>query len=288
MKAPPFGYVRARTLAEAATMLAQCGEGAQILAGGQSLVPTLNLRLSRPGVLVDINRVSDAVPLREIDGMVEFGATVRHSDVERSALVQERVPLLAQAITHVGHPAVRNRGTPCGSVALADPAAEIPACALALGARIVLQGPDAVRTVMAADYFRGLYETVREPTEVVTKLQFPQATPHDRFGFVELARRHGDFAIVGIVVAARVDGGRIEQFRLVVFGCEPIVRVSAAAAALAVGRSWTGLPVREIAAEVARALDPMENAQGDANTKRRQARALAERVLHNMGMQNAA
>lgn len=260
-------------------MLEQASEGAQILAGGQSLMPTLSLRLSSPSLLIDINRVVDSAPLERQDGVVRCGSRVRHVDLERSSLIRDHVPLLALAMPHVAHPAIRNRGTPCGSVALADPAAEIPACALALKADIVLQSARGRRTVPAEEYFIGLYETARLPTEVVVELRFPEARIDDRFGFVELARRRGDFAIVGIAASAQVECGRVCDLRLVIFGCEPKPRVSAAAHALADGLAARALPIEEIAAAVAHELDPMENSQGDAVTKRDQAYAMTKRVL---------
>jgi carbon-monoxide dehydrogenase medium subunit len=279
MKPSAFEYLRPSSLNEAAVMLEQAGEGAQILAGGQSLVPTLSLRLSSPSLLIDINRVVDSAPLERCDGFVRCGSRVRHVDVERSMLIREHVPLLALAMPHVAHPAIRNRGTPCGSVALADPAAEIPACALALDADIVLQNSTGRRTVPAGDYFIGLYETARLPAEVVVELRFPEARIDDRFGFAELARRRGDFAIVGIAAAAQVRCDEVRNLRLVIFGCEPKPRVSAAAHAMTQGLEFRKLPIEEIAAAVAEELDPMENSQGDAAAKRQQAYAMAKRVM---------
>jgi carbon-monoxide dehydrogenase medium subunit len=279
MKPSAFEYLRPSTLGEAAVMLEQAGDGAQILAGGQSLVPTLSLRLSSPSLLIDINRVVDSAPLERCDGIVRCGSRVRHVDVERSMLIREHVPLLALALPHVAHPAIRNRGTPCGSIALADPAAEIPACALALNADIVLQNATGRRRVPAEDYFIGLYETARLPTEVVVELRFPEARIGDRFGFVELARRRGDFAIVGIAAAARVEDDQICNLRLVIFGCEPKPRVSAAAHAMTQGLGFRELSIEEIAAAVAAELDPMENSQGDAAAKRQQTYAMTKRVM---------
>jgi carbon-monoxide dehydrogenase medium subunit len=287
MKPAPFEYFRPRSLGEAAAMLEQGGEGAQILAGGQSLIPTLSLRLAHPSMLIDINRVEDSAPLTEQGGALRCGVRVRHVELEHSALTRRCAPLLAMAMPHVAHPAIRNRGTPCGSVALADPAAEIPACVLALDAQITLQSAKGVRSVRAEDYFLGLYETARAPSEVLTELRFPVALASERFGFIEFARRRGDFAIVGIAVAVRLEDTSIESFRLVIFGCEPIPRVSAAAAKLAAGREFRDLPVSQIADAVALELDPMENAQGDAHSKRQQARVLTARVLTTMLMERS-
>jgi carbon-monoxide dehydrogenase medium subunit len=239
----------------------------------------LALRLSSPSILIDINRVVDSAPLERCDGIVRCGPRVRHAEVERSTLIREHVPLLASAMPHVAHPAIRNRGTPCGSIALADPAAELPACALALNAEIVLENSAGRRTVPAGEYFIGLYETARLPTEVVVELRFPEARIGERFGFVELARRRGDFAIVGIAAAAQVEDDHIRNLRLVIFGCEPKPRLSAAAHAMTQGRELSKLPIEDIAAAVIAELDPMENSQGDAITKRQQAYAMAKRVM---------
>lgn len=288
MKMPSFRYLRPCSLVEAASLLEQYGDAAQILAGGQSLLPTLSLRLSHPSILIDINRVKDSAQLEECEGVLRCGALVRHAELERSALTRRRVPLLAMALPHVAHMAIRNRGTPCGSVALADPAAEIPACAVALEAEVVLQGVLESRVITAEDFFLGLYETARSPTEVVAELRFPVAGPTDRFGFIELARRRGDFAVVGIAARAYVHDGRVADMRCVIFGCEPKPRVSKAAAELARDAPVGTFPINAVADAMAVEADPMENAQGDAVTKRQQTRTLAARLLTRMFTECAA
>src|SRR5262245_15335122 len=202
MKARAFLYRRPRDLDEALSLLADHA-GAQVLAGGQSLIPTLNMRLSAPEMLVDINRIDALRGVEERGGGIRIGALVRHAEVLESGLVARRVPLLAMAIPHVAHMAVRNRGTTCGSLALADPAAEMPAVAVALDAEIVLKGHGATRTVKARDFFEGLYQTARSDNELIAEVLLPAAQPDEVFGFSELSRRHGDFATVGVAARAR-------------------------------------------------------------------------------------
>lgn len=203
MKAPSFAYAKARSLAEAFALLER--PGARILAGGQSLIPSLNMRLAAPELLIDIG----ALPLRQIlttQSGLRIGALATHAELEKSREVGERVPLLAEAAKHVAHPAIRNRGTLGGSLALADPAAEYPAVALALNATLILQSAKAERKVAAQDFFKGLFETDLRPGEILAAVEFPRA---ERSVFLELARRRGDYAIIGLAGAANGSGKRI-------------------------------------------------------------------------------
>ncbi|MCC7347269.1 MAG: FAD binding domain-containing protein, partial [Variibacter sp.] len=209
MKPAAFAYAKARSLEHAVELLAS-GEGARVLAGGQSLIATLNMRLDAPRLLVDINGIGGLDHIAERDGHLEIGALARHAQAQRSPLVARHAPLLALALPHIAHPAIRNRGTLCGSIALADPAAELPACLLALEGEIVIAGPAGYRAEPAATFFRGLFETALRPGEVITGLRVPCAGAQQRFGFAELSRRHGDYALVGL--AARAD---LADFRLV-------------------------------------------------------------------------
>jgi carbon-monoxide dehydrogenase medium subunit len=204
MKAPSFAYAKARSLGEAFEMIER--PGARILAGGQSLIPSLNMRLASPELLVDITGVKD---LRGIDLRptgLRIGALATHAEIQRSELVATHAPLLAEAVTHIAHPAIRNRGTLGGSLALADPAAEYPACALALSATIVLVGRRGERRVPASKFFKGLFETDIRPGEMLAAAEFPKV---ERSVFLELARRHGDYAIVGLAGVADASGKRI-------------------------------------------------------------------------------
>ncbi len=265
-------------------MLAEHGDDARILAGGQSLMPMLALRVARPGVLVDINRLAglSGVGVRE-DGIF-IGALTRHSALERSEEVRRHLPLLAMALPHVGHPAIRNRGTFGGSCALADPAAELPACAVALGARFVIRGRTGEREVAASDFFRGLYATALDAGEMLLGARFP-LPPADAFsGFAELAPRHGDYATVGIAAHGRIAGGRFVDPRLVFFGCgDRPVRARAAAAALD-GQAAGAKSIDAALAALEADLDPRGDLRASAALRRHLASVLARRVLSGPGL----
>lgn len=218
MKAPAFRYARPESLDEAIALLAEYGSDARVLAGGQSLMPMLNLRLLQPSVLVDINRIPGLEAIKVKNESLQIGALARHAAVLHSREVAQAAPLLALALPHVAHLAVRNRGTHGGSCALADPSAEIPACALALDATFVLRAAGGERRVPAPDFFRGLYETALGPDEVLVRVEYPRAQAGWRYGFDEVARRHGDFAIAGLAAAARLEGSVLREARLAFFG----------------------------------------------------------------------
>ncbi len=279
MKAPKFSYVRAESVEHAVKLLAEHGDEARILAGGQSLMPTLNMRLSRPKLLIDINR------LTQLDGaswdgrLVKIGALTRHADVMHSHLIAKYLPLLAQAIPHVAHVAVRNRGTFGGSVALADPAAEMPACLLALGGRIVLQSVRGRREVAADDYFHGLYQTARQPDEMLVEAIIPPQDESRRSAFRELSRRHGDFAIAGLAALASCSGGTLTNVRLVYFGSEVKPTLGKAAMAAAEGKPWNDTTAAAVTDALAKDLDPMDNILGKPATKLHWQRVLTKRAL---------
>jgi len=204
LKAPSFAYAKPRSLADAFDLLER--PGARILAGGQSLVPSLNMRLASPELLVDIGGLASLAQISAGKAGLRIGALVTHARMERSGEVAKHVPLLAEAARHVAHPAIRNRGTLGGSLALADPAAEYPAVALALEATIVLQSRNGERRVAASAFFKGLFETDVREGELVAAAEFP---PAERSVFLELARRHGDYAIIGLAGVAGPSGRRI-------------------------------------------------------------------------------
>ena len=212
MKAPSFAYAKPRSLAETFDLLARHGDGARILAGGQSLIPALNMRLSAPELLIDINGLDSLRGISVRGGTVVIGALTTHSQIENSAEVKKHLPLLAEAVVHIAHTAIRNRGTIGGSLALADPAAEYPACVLALQATIVLTGKKGERRVKAADFFKALYETELGTGEIVSAAEFPAGQASDRWFFQELTRRHGDYAIVGLAAHRNADGLRLAYF----------------------------------------------------------------------------
>lgn len=196
MKAPAFAYAKPASLAEAFELLRN--PEAKVLAGGQSLIPSLNMRLSAPELLVDITGLKGLSEIKVANDVVSIGALVTHAQLEKSSAIKKHVPLLAQAVPHVAHAAIRNRGTIGGSLALADPAAEYPACAVALEAVLVLEGKGGKRKVKAEQFFKGLFETDLKPGELLVGVEFPVAKKTDRSVFLELARRHGDYAIIGL------------------------------------------------------------------------------------------
>ncbi|MGC7101363.1 FAD binding domain-containing protein [Amycolatopsis lurida] len=206
MKAAPFAYARPASLAEALAELARSDGGGKIISGGQSLVPVLAMRLARPDVLVDINGIAELGRIERHGGFAEIGATVRQRTVERDPVSAE-VPLLGMALPWVGHRELRSRGTVCGSLAHADPAAELPAVACCLGASLTVTGQDGTREVAARDFFAGAMMTALGPGDVLTSVRFPLAGPGDGYGFAEIARRHGDFALAGAAVHVRAVSG---------------------------------------------------------------------------------
>ncbi|MEA2904665.1 MAG: aerobic carbon-monoxide dehydrogenase medium subunit, partial [Alphaproteobacteria bacterium] len=244
---------------------------ARLLAGGQSLIATLNMRLSAPSVLVDINGISGLDRVAEKNGAVEIGALVRHVQAERSDVIARLAPLIARAMPHIGHVAVRNRGTLGGSIAFADPAAELPACLLALNGEVEATGPKGKRTIKADDFFKGLFETALGPQELLTAIRVPAAGKDTRVGFAELARRHGDYAIVGLAASARGDGKGLADVRLCFFGVGATpMRAKKAEAALAGG---------DIDAAVAALdLDPPDDVQATGAVKKHLAGVLLRRV----------
>jgi len=234
MKAAEFRYERPETLAEALALLEDADLDATPLAGGQSLVPMMNFRLAMPGMLVDLSGLDDLKGISEDGGGVRIGAMTRYVDLAGSDLITRRAPLIAMALPYIAHAAIRNRGTIGGSVALADPAAEMPALLLALDATITVQSSAGSKTHGAADFFLGMYETALEDGELVTAITIPAPAPHRRFAFYELARRHGDYAMAGVAVSATgAVGAGCTDFRVAYFSvADRPVRATAAEAAL--------------------------------------------------------
>jgi aerobic carbon-monoxide dehydrogenase medium subunit len=218
MKAPAFDYARATSVANAIALLAQHGERAKVLSGGQSLMPAMNLRLLAPELIVDIGALDELRGIKTQGGMISIGALTRHVELQNSPEIAAHAPLLKEAIAHVAHPAIRNRGTIGGSLAHADPASELPACAIALDATIVVRGPRGERRIAAEDFLVGIYETALSVDELLTAIELPPRPPHSARYFCEFARRHGDYAIVGLAAQAVVNNQRFTDFRPVFFG----------------------------------------------------------------------
>lgn len=282
MKAPAFDYARPKSLEEVFDLLEQHGDEAKLLAGGQTLMATLNMRLSQPGILVDITGLAaDArlAGIRADNGTVSIGALVKHREIERSAVIAEQVPLLAQAVPHVAHVAIRNAGTFGGSIAFADPAAEYPACAVALNADIVLVSRQGERRVKARDFFHGLYETAMQPGELVARGEFAALQPGERSVFMELARRHGDYAIVGVAAHAKVSGKTLSGVSLAYLGMGPTPMLAPKAMAELEGKTYAlesvGAAQRALEAD----LDPSADLYSSVAAKRHLARVLTGRAL---------
>ena len=278
MKARAFRYVRASTLDQALEAFAS-GEDARYLAGGQSLVPSLSLRLQAPDLLVDISRIDSLKGVTVVDGGLRIGALTRHVELLKSSEIRRFAPLLREAAAHIGHPAIRNKGTIGGSLAHADPAAELPAMTLALDAEIEVSGRGGVRRVAAESFFRGLYETALEPGELVTAVIVPLCGPQHRCAFDELARRRGDFAMVGVGVKAAFSGENMRDARVAFLSVGPSpVRARQAEAAVA-GRPLDGQTIAAAQAALSQDLDPSEDGEIAAATRLQLARVLLGRVL---------
>ena len=279
MKAPPFAYARARSLAEVFDLLARHGDEAKLLAGGQSLLATLNMRLSEPQLLIDISRLAELKGVQVRDGVVRIGALTTHAEIERSPEIRKHLPLLAQAAPHIAHPAIRNVGTIGGSLALADPAAEWPACCVALDAQFVVAGKAGTRRVAARDFFKALYATALKPAEVLTHIEIKVPGPDYRSAFVELAQRRGDYAIAGLAAIARNSGGTLKDVRLSFLGVGQTPVLARAAMAAMEGKRAASDTIAAAANALAKDLDPTPDLYSTAATKMQLARVLTARAL---------
>ncbi|MCL6551656.1 MAG: xanthine dehydrogenase family protein subunit M [Firmicutes bacterium] len=280
MKPAPFQYLAPRTREETLEALRRFGPDAKVLAGGQSLVPLLAMRLARPAVLVDINRVPDLAFVRATRGAVVIGAMTRQRAVETHPLVAARLPLLREALRWVGHPQIRTSGTIGGSLAHADPAAELPAVAAVLGATFTAASRRRQRTLRCEEFFTGYLTTALEPDELLTEVRFPVPPPGTGWAFQEVARRHGDFALVGVAALVRLDGDRrCAEARLAFTGVGPgPVRV-AEAEALLLGRALTREAAEEAGRAVTAALEPEGDIHASAEYRKHVAGVLAARAL---------
>lgn len=271
MKPAAFAYAKARSLDHALELL-QGEPESKVLAGGQSLMPTLNMRLSAPRLLVDINHIHDLRDIVRNGDWLEIGALVRHTQAEQAPDIARLAPLIAMAMPHIAHPAIRNRGTIGGSIALADPAAELPACLVALDGEIEIAGKGK-RRVKAEAFFKGLFETALGPNDILTHVRVPVARAGDRFGFAELARRHGDYALVGLAARATAEGSALRDIRLVYFGVGVTpVRAKAAEGELAGG------DVEAAVAALEDDLNPTDDVHASAAARQHLAGVLLTRV----------
>jgi carbon-monoxide dehydrogenase medium subunit len=279
MKAPRFAYARPASVAEALALLDKHKDDARVLAGGQSLVPMLNFRVAAPKVLVDINRIGALAGIKVAKTHVRIGALTRHVELERSLDIAKHLPLVAAAMPHVAHPAVRNRGTLGGSCALADPAAELPACALALRATFVVAGKKGERRIAAEDFFRGLYATALKNSELLIAAEFPLPKAGYVSAFGELARRHGDYAMVGVAAHGSTKGGKFSDMRVAFFGVGDRPQLAAHFARALEGEPSTAQSVDAALAKLDADLAPRADLYSSAATKLHLAKVLAGRVL---------
>ena len=279
MKASSFGYARPASLAEAFALLARHGEGAKLLAGGQSLIPSLNMRLAAPELLVDLGALGELEGIAPLGQGLRIGARTRHCEIERSALVAERAPLLAQAAPHIAHVAIRNRGTLGGSLALADPAAEWPACCVALGAQIVLASARGERRVAAEQFFKALYATELAADEILVAVEIPPPSPQARSVFLELARRRGDYAMVGLAAQANRTDGQLRDVRLVFLGVGAIPVLARHAMAAIEGKAADAAAIAAVQRDLNKDLSPNGDLYTSAEAKLHLARVLTGRAL---------
>jgi carbon-monoxide dehydrogenase medium subunit len=279
MKAPAFKYVRAETLDDALGFLASYGDDARVIAGGQSLLPMMNMRVANPGVLVDINGLDGLRSITFMGNTLRIGALARHCEVLAAPEVTKAAPLLALAMPHVAHVAIRNRGTFGGSVALADPAAEIPAVCLALGARFHLQSPRGVRVVPACDFFIDLYMTALAPDEILVAAEIDAVQPGERVAFDEMARRHGDYAIVGTCVQAASSNGVVANVRIAQFGVGSTPEFAVHAAKAIEGKRLDVSSIRSACDALIDDIEPSDDLTMSAATRRYLAGVQLERVL---------
>lgn len=280
MKAASFAYAAPASLGEALGLLAEGGDEAKVLAGGQSLVPLLALRFAQPGLLVDINRVPGLAGIRALPGGgVAIGAMTRTRTLETDPVIRDRVPLAAEAAPLVAHRAIRNRGTVGGAVAHADPAAELPAVMLALRATMIAEGPAGAREIGADAFFAGYYTTALEPGEILTELRVPAPAPGTGTAFLEISRRHGDFAMAGAAAVVTVTEGRCTDARIAMIGvADRPVAVGEAARTL-VGRPIDGAAIAGAAGAATAPLSPTTDLHASAEYRRHLATVLVRRAL---------
>jgi aerobic carbon-monoxide dehydrogenase medium subunit len=281
MKPAKFDYYDPTNLEEALALLDTHQGDGKVLAGGQSLMPLLNMRLARPNIVVDINRIQELNYVRASDGGIAIGALARQRALQTEKLIAERVPILQEAAYYIAHPQIRSRGTICGSIAHADPAAELPALALALDAEMTLTSAKAARTVGAETFFQSFFTTALEANEILTEVRFPAPSQDSAWSVLEISRRHGDFAIAGIVAGLSLDPNRqmIARARLVYFGVGATpVRVTAAEEAL-IGQAALE-PAFEAAAQRAKqGLDPSNDIHASEEYRRAVVATLTKRAL---------
>ncbi|KRQ94861.1 molybdopterin dehydrogenase [Bradyrhizobium jicamae] len=281
MKASAFDYARATSVAHALELLTAHGERAKVLAGGQSLLPAMNLRLMAPEFIVDIGELAELRGVTVKGDVLTIGALTRHADLLKSPEIAAHAPLLRDAVAHVAHPAIRNRGTIGGSLAQADPASELPACMLALDATIIARGPRGERRIAADEFFAGIYETALAPQELLIAVELPVQPKDSTHYFHEFARRHGDYAIVGLAAQALVRDGRFADLRLGFFavGDRPLLARSAGEL---IDVAVTPAVLAEASSALDEELSPLEDQQATPAMRRHLAKVLLMRCVSSL------
>ena len=278
MKASAFSYARATSVVNALELLVAHGDKAKVLSGGQSLMPAMNLRLISPELIVDIGEIAELRGIAVSGDVLTIGALTRHVDLARSPEIAAHAPLLTEAIAHVAHPAIRNRGTLGGSLAHADPAAELPACMVALNATMIIRGQSGERRIAAEKFFTGIYETALSPQELLVAVELPVGRMNSVHFFCEFARRHGDYAIVGLAAQAIVERDVFADLGLAFFavGDRP---VPARAAKKLINIAITPAVLSDASAALAEELDPQSDQQASASMRRHLAKVLLARCV---------
>jgi len=279
MKPPAFEYVVADSVDAAVAALAAAGGDAKVLAGGQSLVPMLNFRLLRPAILVDINRIPGLAFIEEGEAEIRVGALTRHHQLETSPVIAKHFPVLSDAMTHVAHLAIRNRGTIGGSLSHADPAAELPMLALLLDATLTMASPSGRRTVAAKDFFLGALSADLAPDELVTEIVFPRLPAGSGWGFEEVARRHGDFALAAVAATVTVSDGTIAQARIAMTGVDETPKRAGEAEAMLTGRTLDAALLDDVIDAVRGGVTPNTDLHASSDYRRHLVGVLAGRAV---------
>jgi carbon-monoxide dehydrogenase medium subunit len=278
MKASAFSYARATSVGNAIELLVANGERAKVLSGGQSLMPAMNLRLVAPELIVDIGDLTELRGITVRTNTLTIGALTRHVDLLKSSDIAAHAPLLTDAVAHVAHPAIRNRGTIGGSLAHADPASELPACMVALNASIIAHGPAGERRIPAKDFFIGIYETALSPQELLVAIELPVAAKNSAHFFCEFARRHGDYAIIGLATQAIVENGQLTDFRPAYFSVGDRPQLAKAADRLT-KTAITPALLSEASKALSEELDAPEDQQASSSMRRHLAKVLLRRCV---------
>jgi aerobic carbon-monoxide dehydrogenase medium subunit len=278
MKASAFAYARPTSVADALGLLATHGDKAKVLSGGQSLMPAMNLRLISPDLIVDIGGLAELRGITVSGDVIRIGALARHVDVLNSPEIAAHAPLLTEAVAHVAHPAIRNRGTFGGSLAHADPAAELPACMQALDATIITRGRDGERRIAAAGFFQGIFQTALSADELLVAVELPAAQQKSAYFFHEFSRRHGDYALAGLAAQALVEYGVLLDLRLAFFAVGDCPVLAKAANTL-IGVPVTPKRLSEALAALAEELDPPTDQQATASMRKHFAGVLLTRCV---------